>query len=40
LSLFASYDRAVQELEDRDIVSAAADSRARAELEASAFRSR
>jgi hypothetical protein len=33
LALFQAYDAAVQELEDRDIVSAAADSRARNEAE-------
>jgi hypothetical protein len=38
LSLFASYDRAVQELEGRDIVSAAADARQAAEDAAEASR--
>jgi hypothetical protein len=36
LGLFQSYDQAVSDIEDRDIVSAAADSRARAEEEVEA----
>jgi hypothetical protein len=38
LSLFQSYDQAVSDIEDRDIVSAAAASRAEAEREAEAVR--
>lgn len=40
LPLFASYDRAVQEFEDRDLTEAAAASRARNEQEVEAARSR